>query len=223
MNTKVCIKCNKEKSLDEYNNRKDSKDGKRADCKECHNNMRREYRYNNRERRREYMKKYRIDNPNQVPNWIKKNYDRYLENSRRWKKQNPDKVKRHKRDTRRRRLSKDPQFRLKENIRRLLLLTLDRGGYLKKSKTQQILGCSYEEFVEHIESQFVDGMGWGNKGEWELDHIIPISSAVNEEEVCLLNHYTNFQPLWREYNRRKADSYNEEDKKRFLDELKSIK
>jgi hypothetical protein len=35
-----------------------------------------------------------------------------------------------------------------------------------------------------------------NHGEWHLDHIIPISSAETEEDIMLLNHYTNFQPLW---------------------------
>jgi hypothetical protein len=31
---------------------------------------------------------------------------------------------------------------------------------------------------------------------WEIDHIIPISSAKNKEEMISLCHYTNLQPLW---------------------------
>ena len=45
-------------------------------------------------------------------------------------------------------------------------------------------------------------MNWENNGvydknkmTWQLDHIKPISLAKSEEEVILLNHYTNFQPL----------------------------
>lgn len=30
---------------------------------------------------------------------------------------------------------------------------------------------------------------------WDIDHIIPISSAKTIEDVIRLNHYTNFQPL----------------------------
>ena len=33
-------------------------------------------------------------------------------------------------------------------------------------------------------------------GEWHIDHIIPISSVKDENEMVKLNHYTNLQPLW---------------------------
>jgi hypothetical protein len=70
-------------------------------------------------------------------------------------------------------------------------------GYSKKSRTYEILGCSYEEFKTYIEVQFQYGMSWENYGSWEYDHIIPISSANTEDEIILLNHHTNFQPLWK--------------------------
>ena len=40
---------------------------------------------------------------------------------------------------------------------------------------------------------------------YEVDHIIPLSSAKNEEEVYGLCHYTNLQPLWAEDNLKKGD------------------
>ena len=43
-------------------------------------------------------------------------------------------------------------------------------------------------------------MSWDNRAEWHLDHIIPISFAETEEEVIILNHYTNFRPLWSNAN-----------------------
>ena len=98
--------------------------------------------------------------------------------------------------------------------------SIKNGGYTKKSKTCEILGCSYEDFEEHIESQFQEGMNWDNYGEWELDHIIPVSSHNNEEELIKLNYYTNFQPLWKEDNKGKGAIYIEEEKQRFLDSLK---
>ena len=36
---------------------------------------------------------------------------------------------------------------------------------------------------------------------WDIDHIIPVSSAKREEEIIKLNHYTNLQPLCSKINR----------------------
>jgi hypothetical protein len=68
-----------------------------------------------------------------------------------------------------------------------------------------MLGCSYEDFKLHIEAQFVSGMSWENRSEWHLDHIIPVSSAINEDDLIRLNHYTNFQPLWAVDNLKKSN------------------
>ena len=52
-------------------------------------------------------------------------------------------------------------------------------------------------------------MSWNNRGRyngefnygWDIDHIIPISSAKNEDDIIKLNHYTNLQPLCSKFNR----------------------
>lgn len=67
-----------------------------------------------------------------------------------------------------------------------------------------IIGCSWDEFKAHIESRFypnpVTGemMTWENYGKngWEIDHIKPLCSAKNLDELIKLSHYTNLQPLW---------------------------
>ena len=59
-------------------------------------------------------------------------------------------------------------------------------------------------------------MTWDNKGMyngelnygWDIDHIIPISSAKTEDDLYILNHYTNLQPLCSKVNRDiKKDRY----------------
>ena len=51
-------------------------------------------------------------------------------------------------------------------------------------------------------------MNWNNHGSytgvyndtWQLDHITPLSSAKNEEEMLRLHHYSNYQPLCSKVN-----------------------
>jgi len=78
-------------------------------------------------------------------------------------------------------------------------------GYPKKSKTSEMLGCSWEELIIFLSSKFVDAMTWENRHLWHIDHIIPLASATSEEELIKLNHYTNLQPLWAADNLRKSD------------------
>ena len=71
------------------------------------------------------------------------------------------------------------------------------------------MGCTIEQFKSYLENKFEHWMSWDNYGKfngqlnygWDLDHIIPISSAITKEEVEKLNHYTNFQPLCSKINR----------------------
>lgn len=99
----------------------------------------------------------------------------------------------------------DPVYKLKGNVRKLIGNSLTNKGYRKNTKTNLILGCSYDEFISHLESQFVENMTLNNYGLWVIDHIIPLSTAKTEEEVIKLNHYSNLQPLWETENRDKWD------------------
>lgn len=96
----------------------------------------------------------------------------------------------------------DHLFAIRMVCRRRLLFAMAKGGYKKSSKTEEILGCSFEDLVKYIESKFLPGMTWENRGMfgWHLDHIIPLSSASCAEGIEKLSHYTNLQPLWAEDN-----------------------
>lgn len=75
-----------------------------------------------------------------------------------------------------------------------------RIGQSKPTKTEHLLGCSWEEAKTHIESLFTEGMSWNNYGSWHIDHIVPIASATTLEEAQALNHISNLQPLWAKDN-----------------------
>lgn len=74
----------------------------------------------------------------------------------------------------------------------------------KVQKTDEYLGCTYEEGRNYLASLFTEGMTWDNHGEWHIDHIIPLASAKTREELEPLFHYTNLQPLWAEDNLKKG-------------------
>ena len=61
-----------------------------------------------------------------------------------------------------------------------------------------MLGCTPLQLKEHLESKFTGNMTWENYGfyGWHIDHIIPLSSAKDEDGLKKLCHYTNLQPLW---------------------------
>jgi len=50
-------------------------------------------------------------------------------------------------------------------------------------------------------------MSYDYYGEWEVDHIIPIScfNLNNNEEAQKCFNYTNLQPLWKEDNMKKSN------------------
>lgn len=95
----------------------------------------------------------------------------------------------------------------KKSIRKLILHVFKKRGNSKhNTRTEEILGCSFQQFEQHIAEQFQQGMSWDNHGEWHLDHIVPLTCAHTEEELVQLNHYTNFQPLWAKDNMTKGDT-----------------
>ncbi len=103
----------------------------------------------------------------------------------------------------------DKLFKLSQNTSTLINNALKRKKFAKKGRTCEILGCSYEEFKTYLESKFESWMNWDNYGKynsefnfgWDIDHIIPISSGKNEDEILKLNHYSNLQPLCSKTNR----------------------
>jgi hypothetical protein len=223
---KICRKCGIEKNITEFSKNKNNKGGLSTWCRICVKEYKKEYYINNKEKilkeysnklktdeilrqkKSEYSKKWREENK-EIIKIKKKEYRlKNKEKINKWREENKERIKILRRNYRVKNL-KNNMFVLKNHTRNLILKSLKRRGYTKKSQTHKILGCSYEKFIQHIESQFEDWMKWDNKGlyngefnyGWDIDHIIPLSSAKTEEDIIKLNHYTNLRPLCSKINR----------------------
>jgi hypothetical protein len=125
-----------------------------------------------------------------------------------YRQENKTIIRRKDLEYRKKRMEIDDLYKAKTIAREVIRKAISRGGYKKNSRTEQILGCDYETFKSHIESKFTEGMNWQNRGEWHVDHVVPISFAASEEQLLKLNHYTNLQPLWEAQNLEKSDKLN---------------
>ena len=195
---KKCCKCNIEKGITSFCKNKSKKDGLDIYCRDCNKEYKKNYNIKNKENLSNKSKEYYINNKDIVLERVKdyniKNkevrreyYNKYIKN----------------------RISNDNLFKLTTGIRKSTTSYFKNRGYKKKSKTECILGCSFEELKLYLESKFEYWMTWENKGlyngelnyGWDIDHIIPLVSAENEEDIIRLSHYTNLQPLCSYTNR----------------------
>jgi len=215
---KKCSKCREEKEICLFSKNKSKKDGLDCKCKECDKYLRlvnqeriKRYRKQNEKKHREYLKEYRKKNKDLLAKKKKEDYllnkEKIAEKRKKWYEKNKDIVIKKQVERQRNKRQTDPIYKFKKNARSLINHSFKRGTnqFSKKAKTEQILGCTIEEFRSYIESKFTEGMSFKNHGEWHLDHIIPLSIAITEEEIIKLNHYSNFQPLWAEDNLKKSN------------------
>ena len=183
MTKKICTKCNIEKDICEFRKDKTKKDGFYSSCKECKLLYMRK---NNLQVNLSAKRLRDINKQNDSEKFYLNNYKRH----KRYYDKNKKEIYSRK--------SKNLNYRLNNNLRSRIKKFLKCFNITKNNTTFKIVGCSPEFLKEYLEKQFIDNMSWDNYGifGWHIDHIIPLSSANNEEDAHKLCHYTNLQPLW---------------------------
>lgn len=181
---KVCNSCKVEKPISDFHNRMHKTCvGTSPRCKSCD---------------KEKTYRWRAKNPERVREIVKKHYDSTREEKKEIRASQ-------KKAARARRRDADPNYLINERIGDQMRSRLKhcKNGQSWKGKT----GYSIDELRRHIERQFLPGMDWNNRGEWEIDHIIPASSfdvkEIGDDEFLAAWALTNLRPLWRGDNRKK--------------------
>lgn len=158
-------------------------------CKKCDSEYSRLWRKNNPEKAKEKDNRYH-----------KANSEKIKEKSRLWRKANPEKCNEYSRK-RKSNLKGNLSFRIGDAIRTSL------HGNKNGHHWESLVGYSTDQLRERLEKQFIDGMTWDNKGEWHIDHIIPISKFNFEkpEDLDFKRCWalSNLQPLWAIDNHKK--------------------
>ena len=185
-----------------------------------------EYRLKNRESCRKASRKWRENNPEKwretyrkahvkwAANNPEKARESYRKASRKWRENNPEKAREsdiksgiYRRENnpeyynkwRKAKRKTDPNFRLHCNMRSAISNAL--AGRRKSASTMKIIGCSVEEFFEHLEScvkwePWMTRENYGKNG-WDVDHIIAIAhwDANCPLQFILCWDKSNLQPM----------------------------
>lgn len=210
-------------------------------ARERHNEYSRKYVREHREEISEYQRRYRAEHPKYVERSREKARERYRiyvvmhredlnKRAREWRAANREKVnaslrrRQDKRSAQRRAYMRaHPEKQLERSrrnratiqgrMRDLLHCRIKKAvnGTVKSGRTSELIGCSIEQLMAHLESQFLPGMSWDNRGRWgwHIDHIRPCASFdltdPLQQKMCF--HYTNLRPLWAKENLSKGSRW----------------
>lgn len=155
----------------------------------------------NKERLLEKARVYREENRERIRQRDRELYTPERAAKRKAYKQRPD-VKKRQREWenqyRKERYHNDTNYKLLVLLRNRITSAINHN--YKSGSAIDDLGCTIEEFKDHIESQFKEGMTWDNwtTDGWHIDHKKQLSNfdLTDREQFKEATHYTNLQPLW---------------------------
>jgi len=142
--SKTCSKCKQQKSANEFNKRKDSKDGLDIYCRTCKLNYTNKWKLNNQEKLKQSKK---ISDAN----WYARNKQRKMATNAKWKNNNKTYVDSWYRKYKKERELIDPSFKIANKIRNRLWYAMK--GKKKTCKFDEYTGCNRHDLVKYLESK----------------------------------------------------------------------
>jgi hypothetical protein len=152
--------------------------------------------------------KYRCNNAT-FPDWIR--HERICKkdtisveeirriNARKWHEKHTDEYLEYLRE----RTATDPKYNAMKVFKTIFYSVVNHGSKKNKTKIEGYLGCTLEEFREHIESSFSDkSWSWENYGrsikegkKWCFAHLMPVSYCdhTSERELKKFWNYKNIK------------------------------
>jgi hypothetical protein len=113
------------------------------------------------------------------------------------------------------RYNTDLPYKLTRRLKERHYKGLKSQNVEKTISVLELMECSVESLIIHLESKFELGMTWknyGNKSDcWNIDHrrcyaSFVLSDIENQRKCC---HWSNLQPMWKPENEAKGSKFDE--------------
>ena len=199
MESKICNKCGVEKSIDEFEYRKD-RNQYRNTCKRCRNSYKNEY---NKKRYKEDSK-YREE-------LLAKKRERYASDSKykeyRLKSDENCKGKRKKAEV------NDIRLKIKNQLKRALDRSFTRKELKRQRPYEELLCCNIDEAVDYLIEGYTKKYGkeLTINDEVDIDHVLSLWSAYRQESIEKLCCYKNLRLLSKRDNHNRKYKITKED------------
>ena len=164
-------------------------------------------------KQKEYNREYYKNNKDYYSLWHKEysknNREKLRQKHRQWRDNNRDKYREYQRKDLRRRMN-DPILKVELQLRNMIYMSFKRKKYTKNKRLESIVGLNSKDMVNYLFETYKNNYGyeWNKIEPIHIDHIVPLATAKNEEDVIKLCHYTNLQLLKAEDNIQKSDKLN---------------
>jgi hypothetical protein len=210
---KKCSRCKSEKPLEDFAINKGGKHGRHSVCKECTRPKSKQHYLSNKEKCDEKSRVWRGNNRDRQLElqsaWRVKNKEKLVRDSKAYYLANKETIKfklnlynelykPRRNQLYNKRYANDPYFRLTKNIFRYINTAIAKNRHGRN--WERFVCFTLAELITHFESNFQPGMTWDNHGEWQIDHIRPVSSfhytSILDEEFKQCWSLENLQPLW---------------------------
>ena len=157
---RICRKCEKELEFSFFDKCNKTKCGVRSICKNCRKTQVLENSEIVRNKRKNYYKlnKETIKERRLVRYHDNKEIEKAY--AKEYSKNNRLKLNEYRREYEKERIKVDALYKFIKSIRSLIFISIKMRRYDKKSKTLTILGCTFDEFKNYIESKFEIWMNW---------------------------------------------------------------
>ncbi len=200
--TKLCKKCCMIKKIDNFRLKKVKGIYVRYYiCRECEKKEYKAYREKNKKILSAKMKKWRQNNKEHIKEyneeWEKANREYRLDYHKQYRINHIEERRILDNKCKARRKKNDAVYKLKCQVRTMISDCFKRKQLVKPIKTEKILGCNYEAFINHLLQTYRNNYGteWDGIEKVHIDHKTPLATAKSKQDVINLCHYTNLQLL----------------------------